>query len=49
MGSGQTPDIAEVKVEVVEILKLMNELYDIQFIPVPRMTEIEPEIEFGNI
>lgn len=44
LGSNQIPDILELKVEVEEIKKMSNELYDRAFIPTPMIMENEPEI-----
>lgn len=49
LGSGQTPDVLELKAEVDEIWKLVDELYDRPFILAPIITEIKLEIEFENI
>lgn len=49
MGSGQIPDIAEVKFEVAEIKKMVDELYDRPFIPSPVVAEVELGIYVQNM
>lgn len=49
MGSVQNLNIVEVKEEVAEIKKMVNELYDWPFILVPVITEVEPKIHVVNI
>lgn len=49
MGRGQIPNITEVKIEVAEIKKIVDDLYDIPFIPTPVTIMIEQEREVENI
>lgn len=49
LGRGQIPNITEVKIEVAEIKKIVDDLYDIPFIPTPVTIMIEQEREVENI
>lgn len=49
LGSGQTPDILEVKVEVAELRNLVNELNERPIFPTPVITKVHPKVEIENI
>lgn len=49
MRSGQTLDITEVKYEMVEKIKIVDESYERPSIPAPMVREVEPDIMIKNI
>lgn len=49
LGSRQTPDISEVKAEIAELWKLVNELHERSVFPRPIIMKVQPEVEIKNI
>lgn len=47
--SNHTPDISKVKSEVAKIKKMVDDLYDMPFIPALVIVEVDPKIQVENI